>query len=360
MHRFGFILAVRALCATGLACALTVPVSASAQTKAKNPAIFMYQGADRDQRLLENAKKEGTVTIYTSLNLKDSEPITSAFEKKYGIKTVLWRASGEKVVQRAVTEGRAGRYTPDVFESDGIEVEILAREKLLSEFKSPAFKDLPPEAFPPSRLYVNDRFNFFTIAYNTNLIKPQDVPNSYEELLGPKWKDKIGLEADDTDWFGAMVKNMGEQRGLEFFRKLADNKPQIRTGHTLISELVAAGEIPLAVAVYNHAVERLAKNGAPIRWKALNPTFGRGGAVGMAANAPHPNAALLFADFLLSREGQELIKQRDRVPANKAVDTPLNKFAFKMIDPVIVLDESDKWQKLWDDIFIKGQKAGVR
>lgn len=348
---------VRYLCGVA-ACGLGLLMPAftqAAPAKSVPPDIFMYQGADRQERLLEGARKEGTLSIYTSLNIKDSKPITDAFEKKYGLKVSLWRASGEKVTQRAITEARAGRHTPDVFETDGIEMEILAREKLLTEFSSPAFKDLPPAAFPPHRLWVADRFNFFTIAYNTNLVKPDEVPNTYQDLLNPKWAGKVGLEAGDSDWFGAVVKGMGEQEGLAYFRKLAETRPQIRTGHTLISELVAAGEIPIAATVYNHAVERLTKNGAPIRWKALPPTFGRPGGVGVSLNAPHPHAALLFADFLLSPEGQELIKARHRVPASTAVDTDLNKFPYQTIDPAIVLDESEKWEKLWAELFLKGE-----
>ncbi len=187
-------------------------------------------------------------------------------------------------------------------------------------------------------------------------MKPDEVPNSYEDLLQPRWLGKVGIEAGDSDWFGSVVKAMGEKEGLAYFRKLADTRPQVRTGHTLISELVAAGEIPIAATVYNHAVERLTKNGAPIKWKALPPTFGRPGAVAVARNAPHPHAAVLFADFMLSREGQELIKQRNRVPSSKAVDSPLNKFPYRMIDPAIVLDESEKWETLWTDLFLKGKK----
>jgi iron(III) transport system substrate-binding protein len=239
-----------------------------------------------------------------------------------------------------------------VMESDGVEMEILAREHLLQEFYSPNFKDLPPAAFTKNRLYVADRFNFFTIAYNTNLVKPAEVPNSYQDLLLPRWNGKIALGANDSDWFAAMVKSMGEKDGLAFFKKLSASKPQMRKGHTLIAEMVAAGEIPIAAALYNHAVERLAVAGAPIKWKALAPTMGRPGAIGVSNNPPHPYAALLFADFILSREGQELIKSRNRVPSSMAVDSALNKFSYKMIDPAITLDESAKWEKLWNDLFI--------
>ena len=347
----------QSLCAAFFVALLALSGAVFAQTKTVTSNIYMYNGADREQRLLDGARKEGSVSIYTSLNLKDSLPITEAFEKKYGIKVTLWRAGGEKVVQRALTEARAGRFTPDVFETDGIEMEILAREKLLTEFFSPSFKDLPLAAFPQHRQYVADRFNFFTIAYNTKLVKPEDVPSTYQDLLHPRWAGKIGIEAGDSDWFGALVKSMGEKEGMAYFRKLAESRPQIRTGHTLISELVAAGEIPLAATVYNHAVERLMQSGAPIKWKALTPTFGRPGAVAVARNAPHPHTALLFADFILSREGQELIKKRNRVPSSIAVDSPLNNFSYATIDPAIALNESEKWEKLWEELFLKGQKT---
>jgi iron(III) transport system substrate-binding protein len=342
-------------CAGPLAAVLALAIPAAAQAQSKLSGIYMYKGPDREQRLLQGAKKEGSVALYTSLNLKDSVPITEAFEKKYGIKVSLWRSSSEKVVQRALTEARAGRFTPDVLETNGPEMEALHREKLLEEFYSPSFKDIPPGAFPKHREYVADRFNFFVIGYNTNQVKPADVPGSYEDLLHPRWAGKIGIEASDVDWFGALVKSMGEKKGLDFFGRLAASRPQVRSGHTLIAELVASGEFPIAISVYNHNIERLAQKGAPVKWKPLRPTFGRPNAIGLSRNAPHPHAGLLFADFMLSREGQELLKQRNRVPSSKAVDSPLNDFPYEMIDPAIVLDESEKWERLYSKLFLKGQ-----
>jgi iron(III) transport system substrate-binding protein len=335
---------------------LLAPGLAAAQGKpGPHRDLYTYKGADRDQRVLQGAKKERQAVVYTSLNLKDSLPIAEAFEKKYGVKLTLWRSSSEKVLQRAVTEARAGRYTVDAFELNGPEMEALYREGMLDEFHSPQFRNLPPQAFPKHRHYAADRFNFFTIAYNTNLVKPNEVPNSYEDLLHPRWVGRIGIEAGDTDWFGSIVKLMGEDKGLAFFRKLSQMKPQIRTGHTLMAELVASGEVPLAATIYNHNAERLLVNGAPIKWKALTPTFGRPNAVAVAKHAPRPHAALLFVDFMLSLEGQTLIKQRNRVPASTAVDTNLNKFPYEMIDPAVVIDEAEKWERLWSELFLRGQ-----
>ena len=338
---------------------LLAPRLARAQRSADSPnrALYMLEGPERLGRLLAGAKREGIVSVYTSLNTQDSGPITAAFEKKYGIRTQLWRSASERVVQRAVTEARAGRFTCDVIETNGPEMEALYREKLLEEFRSPQFADLAPAAFPKHRQYVADRFNFFTIAYNTNLVKPAEVPKIYDDLLHPRFAGRIGLEAGDIDWFGAMVKHMGEQKGLAYFRKLATMKPQMRSGHTLVGQLVASGEIPLAANIYNHNAERLVVQGAPIRWKALVPTFGRPNAVGVARRATHPHAALLFADFVLSREGQTILKARNRVPSSTAVNSHLNAFPFQMIDPAITLDEDEKWSKLWSGLFLGGQQA---
>jgi iron(III) transport system substrate-binding protein len=335
--------------------AASLAACAAASLAQSHKPLYTYQGADRESRVLAGARKEGELLVYTSLNLKDSVPIKEAFEKKYGVKLQLWRSSSEKVLQRALTEARGGRFAVDAFELNGPEMEALRREGLLEEFYSPQFANLPPAAVPQHRQWVADRFNFFTIAYNTNLVKPADVPNSYEDLLNPRWVGKIALEAGDTDWFASMMKWMGEEKGLAFFRKLSQMRPQVRTGHTLMGELVASGEVPLAATIYNHNAERLMVKGAPIRWKALTPTFGRPNAVAVANRAQHPYAALLFADFMLSLEGQTLIKERNRVPASAKVDTQLNKFPYEMIDPAVILDEADKWEKLWSELFLKGQ-----
>lgn len=341
---------------------LFAPAMARAQRASDSPhrALYLLEGAERQGRILAGARREHTVVIYTSLNTQDSGPITAAFEKRYGVKTQLWRSSSENVVQRAVTEARAGRFVCDVLETNGPEMEALYREQLLDQFRSPQFADLAPAAFPKHGSYVADRFNFFTIGYNTRLVQPHEVPNAYDDLLHPRFVGRIGLEAGDVDWFGAMMKHMGEEKGPIFFRKLAAAKPQICSGHTLMGQLVASGEVPLAANLYNHNAERLIVRGAPIRWKALAPTFGRPNAVGVARRAAHPHAALLFADFLLSREGQTILKERNRVPSSLAVNSHLNAFPFEMIDPAITLDEDQQWSTMWSDLFLKGQRVPRR
>jgi iron(III) transport system substrate-binding protein len=317
--------------------------------------IFLYRGADRERLLLEGAKKEASVVVYSTLTVADMTTLGEAFERKYGVKVMAWRGNGDKIVQRAMTEARSGRYDADLFEMNAPQMEMLYREKLLGEFHSPAFADIPAAAFPPHRHYVADRFAFYVLAYNTRMIKPSEAPASYEEMLDPKWRGKLGLEAGDVAWFAAVTKAMGEEKGLAYFRHLAAMKPQLRTGHILLAELVAAGEIPMTPTAYNNNVETLKKKGAPIDWKPLAPAFGRATSVALSRRAPHPHAALLFADFLLSRDGQEILQRANRVPSNSTVASNLNNFRYELVDPLIMLDEWQKWSRLWSALFLGGK-----
>jgi iron(III) transport system substrate-binding protein len=324
-----------------------------AQAPARNDDVFRYRGADRDQRLVERAKQEGSVVVYTSLAPTESKPLAEAFEKKYGIKVELWRALSDKVVQRTITEAQGRRHAVDVIETNGPEMEMLAREKLLAEFHSPYIADLPPDSIPAHRTWMPDRLNFFVVAFNTAKVQRSEIPATYEGFLDPKWKGRIGIEATDAEWMATLIKKWGPEKGMDYFRKLAAMKPDVRKGHVLLAELIAAGEVPVGLTVYNSNVESLRKRGAPIDFVPVQPVAARPQGIGVAKNAPHPNAALLFADFVLSPEGQRLFESMGRVPASTQVKSNLNNFPFTLVDAATVLDEADKWGKLWDELFIR-------
>jgi iron(III) transport system substrate-binding protein len=326
------------------------------EREARNREIYLYQGADRAQRLVSQARREGSLSLYSTMTLEDASPLLAAFEKKYGIKVTMWRAINQKLVQRALAEARAGKYLVDAYEGSGHGLEILHREGLLEKFWSPAFGDILPEAFPRHGYYAPDNLLFFVMGYNTKLVKPEDVPRTYEDLLQPKWSGNLGIEASDIMWFAAVAEAMGEAKGLAYFEKLAGMKPQVRSGHTLMTELVTAGEIPIVLTLYNQAVDKLKERGAPIDWEPLPPAFGRADGIAMAKQAPHPHAALLFADFVLSPEGQRIIKAASRVPVNRTVDSSFRKFNFRIIDLSTLVDEWDTWEERWQALFLKGMK----
>jgi iron(III) transport system substrate-binding protein len=313
--------------------------------------LAAYAGPDRTQRLLAGAKKEGAVNIYSSMTVDDMKIIGSGFEKKYGIKLQAWRASSEDILQRVLIEARGGRSEVDAVETSSLEMESLYREGMLQRVNSPLLADIAPAALRPHREWVGDRINIIAEGYNTDLIKKQDVPKSYADLLDPKWKGKLTIEADDSVWFGALVTAMGEAKGLQYFRDLVrKNGLSLRKGHTLIANLIVSGEVPYSLTVYHYRVEQLKRAGAPIEWQVLPPGIARFLGTGVLKRAPHPNAAILFFDFMM-HDGQALLVNHDFTPTNmkiKPLDLP-----FILIDPAQVLDENQKWQRLFDEIVVR-------
>jgi iron(III) transport system substrate-binding protein len=338
-----------AACLVALACCFA-PSAVLAQG-ATLAELAMYSGPDRSERLIAGAKREGTVTIYTSMTVDDMKVLAAAFEKKYGVKLQVWRSSSEDILQRAVAEARGGRFDVDAIETSAAEMESLHREKLLAEVKSPHIADLNPAALLPHREWIGDRLNLITSAYNTDLIKTAALPKTYDDLLDPKWKGKLGMEGSDPTWLAALITALGEERGLKLFRDLVrGNGLSLRKGHTLLSNLVVSGEVPFTLTAYQYKVEQLKKNGAPIEWHVIPPGISRFIGSGVMRRAPHPHATILFLDFMLS-DAQQLLLDRDFTPTNMKVK-PLE-IPFKVIDPAQMLDEWDKWSKLFDEIVVK-------
>jgi iron(III) transport system substrate-binding protein len=338
-----------------LACAFCLAALAAAPVLAQTVAeVARYQGPDREQRLIEGAKKEGGLLLYTSFSTGDLGAFVGSFEKKYGIKVTPWRSSSENVLQRAVTEARAGRHEVDAFETNGPELEALHREQLLQEVKSPRLAELVPQALRPHGEWATTRFNLFVAAYNTNLVKKEELPRSWADLADPRWKGRLGIEAYDHDWFAGVVSALGEAQGLKLFRDIvAANGISVRKGHTLLSNLVVSGEVPLALTVYYYRPVQLKAKGAPIDWFALPPAVARPNGVAVSRRAPHPHAAVLFYDFMLG-EAQEIMLKRNFVPSSaraaaRLKDTP----QFTLIDPKVVLDEGEKWTRLYDEIIVR-------
>jgi iron(III) transport system substrate-binding protein len=315
--------------------------------------IAMYEGGDRQTRLVEGMKREGELSVYSSMPVEDNTAVIGAFEKKYGIKVKVWRGSSEDIVRRTVTEIRSGRYEVDVVLNNGLGLEPLHREKILQEVKSPYLADLIPQAIPPHREWVAKYLNLFAQAYNTNLVKKEDVPKSWRDLVKPEWKGKLGIEAEDYDWLAEVVRDMGEQEGLKLFRDIvAANGISVRRGHTLLTNLVAAGEVPFALTVYSFTAQQLKDKGAPLDLFFIPPAIARPNGVGVIKTAQHPNAAVLLFDFLLS-DAQKIFAERNFVPTSKKFDSPVTKGPLRIVDTALMLDQGRPWQEQFERIFVK-------
>jgi iron(III) transport system substrate-binding protein len=336
---------------TLLGALLILPLLAIAQSP------LLREGPDRESFLAQAARKEGEVAVYTSLISEDLVALSEAFEKRYGVRVKGWRAGSEKVLQRALTESRAGRHDADVIETNGPELESLYREKVLQPLKSPHLKDLMPQALRSHGHWVGTRINLFVQTYNTTLVSKDEVPKAFADLANPKWKGRLGIEAEDEDWFAMVVRELGEEKGLAIFREIARvNGFSVRKGHTLLSGLVASGEVPFALTTYSHGSEKMKQRGAPVEWYAIEPAIGRANGVAVMAKPAHPHAAALFVDFILSPEGQKILEKGGYVPANLQIGNRAQKMPLKFVDPAVVLDESDKWKRLWSEIVLAAPK----
>ncbi len=214
----------------------SLPLAAGAEPELRTvEEIALYQGHDRDLRLLRAARQEGTLNLYTSINAEDLNKLIGAFEKKYGIKVNAWRASSEKLLQRVIAENNAAKQTWDIVESNGPELESMVREKLAQKVYSPYKKDLIQEAIPKHGEYLPTRLNIFVQAYNKNKVKPDEVPKTYKDLLDPRWKGRLGIEVEDVDWLAGLSKAMGEKEGIAYFKKLSGQNLSKRKGARLVS-----------------------------------------------------------------------------------------------------------------------------
>ncbi len=338
--------------AFAFAAALVIAGSAQVKPGATTADVALYTGADRMEKLVAGAKKEGTVSVYTSLQTTDIGKLGTAFEKKYGIKVIPWRGGSEAIVTRTVQEARANRFTVDVIETNGPELESLHRENVLQLVKSPHLADLIAPAVLPHGEWMGTRLNVFVQAYNTNKIKKQDLPKTWEDLANPKWKGKIGIEQEDSDWLAGIFSDIGDAHARKVFKDMVTaNGMSVRKGHTLLAQLIVSGEVPLALRVYNYKAEQLKKQGAPIDWFVIGNAIARPNGIGVARRAPHPHAAVLFYDFELSPEGQQIIANLEFVPTSKKIDTPLNKVPMKFVDAKVAIDEYDKWKNLYRQLF---------
>ena len=343
-----------------LAAAMLIASASSAFAQmAKAPTIKEiadYQGADRAQRLATGAKAEREFTLYTNIAATDVEKIKTDFEKRYGITMKVWRAAPEKVLQRIMAETKARRFDFDAVHISTPEMEALYREGMLQAVDSPHMKELIPVAVPAHRTWAASFLSVWVQAYNTTAIKKDDLPKSYADLLDPKWKGKLGIEAKNNEWFYTVAKDMGEETGLNYFRKLvATNGMSVRSGTSLLNNLVASGEIPLALTVYNFMAEQAKQKGAAIDWFVIEPAIARGNAVGVSKKAAHPYSAVLFYDYMLT-DAQKLLASMDHVPTNKSVPSRLSHVKIKLVDPASVLDEAEKSERLYDEIVLRPAK----
>lgn len=327
----------------------TSPAAAQTRSIAE---LANYRGADREEVLTTGAKKEGKLVLYTSLTAH--RDIANVFEAKYpGIKVETYRAGSTDLTRRILSEAQARRNLADLVETTPPTLMVMRDNKLLLPYFSPYLINYPldakEEADKDRVLWATDRESIISLGYNKNIIRPADVPKSFDDLIKPENKGKLGVSGDSTGvrFLGAVIRAKGE----EFVKRLAplEMKMHMISGGA-IHELMAAGEMPMSVSIFrNHVLAGQAK-GAPTQWVPLDLNATNAGGVALPAHSNNPHAALLLADFLLSPEGQKIFEEKFRFA------TSTKDYGFKRWYPEKGLTTEqyekvdDRWKKLLRDI----------
>ena len=277
--------------------------------------------AGSDPGLIEAAKKEGQVMYYTTMTLSQSEKVVKKFEQKYPfIKVDLFRTGGGPLLNKIQTEARGGMYAWDVVSGRGEMVLPLMENKLLAPYRSPESKFISQDLVDDQGYWTAYYVNPYVLGYNANLVKKEDAPKTYEQLLGPKWKGKkISIDDEAFGLLSGLIRAWGKEKAVSYFKKLAAQDPVVMRGNTNRVQLPVAGEYSLIIA-YAPTIQRETSRGAPIDWVPLEPVPVQVNPAMLAAKAPHPNAGKLFMDFLFSKEGQKMLVGFRRVPVREDVD----------------------------------------
>jgi iron(III) transport system substrate-binding protein len=355
--------AMTALLASACGGGLADPGSAAPAGGAPAAGQAVYDeinGLPRDQqraRAEELAKQEGTLSLYTSMTEDLTGPVAKAFQDQFGIPVQVFRANSETVLQRALQEGGAGRQGGDAVETNFAEMESLSRENLLVDYQGGA-RDAVIEAgkFPH---WTATRLNIFLPAWNTNLVAPGDEPRSWEDLADPKYAGKITVEVSDSDWY-ANLTNYWLAQGKtqaevdQLWKGIAANAKAAK-GHTVMMQLLGAGQTPMDAMNYTYITDKAKDDGAPVSYRLADgtnpiPAFPRPNGVGLLSGAQHPAAAWLFYDWLLT-DGQKVLVDQKITPSTQvAGDQSLQGLNVVPFDAQTLIDDGQKWDTGYDDL----------
>ena len=321
--------------------------------------------AEPDAALIASAKQEGQVVWYSTLIVNQIlRPMVAAFEKQYPeIKVQYSRATNSDVALKITNEARAHRVQADVFDGTN-SIYPLLDAKLVASYHPKAAADYPADLKDPAGMWTVMNVFFLTTAYNTNMVKPNEVPKTYDDLLDPKWKGKIAWTNDPTPqgppgFIHNILTAMGQEKGMAYLKKFAAQEPVfIPASQRVVLDKVIEGDYPVAVMTFNHHAVISAAKGAPVNWIKMEPLSESINLIGLLKDAPHPNAARLFIEFVLSDAGQKVLADNDYLPASPTVPAKVpdlkpeaGHFKVNVVTPDMARDDLAKWTALYHELF---------
>ena len=320
--------------------------------------LALYQGGDREKLLIEGAKREGQFSLYTSHTW--FKTFIKEFEKKYPfVKATEWRNDSKNIIRKVIEEVKAGRVLADVVETTADGLGVLRREGLFQEYFSPEAKYYPSDLKPRGKngfFYLPDRETYNSLGFNTKSIPPASAPRSLKDLLDAKWKGKMAITSTTTGarWIGNAIDSLGR----EFIDKFADQDVSVQDmAPAALINLVASGEIPLSPTIFDANVTLAKQKGAPVEWRPLEPVVATVGSAALLSKSANPHAALLFIDFLLSKEGQQLIMKGGLWSPREDLASLDQKFKKSYLDEKYSSEEMEvklgQWETLMRQLLVR-------
>lgn len=283
------------------------------------PAVSFAQATD--PKIVEAAKKEGEIIWYTSMSIDQSQPLMAAFNKKFpAIKPILVRLGGGALMNRVLTETRAGLFGFDVVGGRGEMIQIFRERGIITPYISPETKQIDPDLFDKQGYWYVHYVVPWALGYNTSQVKREEVPKTYDALLDPKWRGgKLSLDSEGYLVLQGLMTAWGKEKAIDYMKRLAALDPVLSRGNTERAALATAGQYPLILS-YAHVIEREKFKGAPMDWVPLEPAVVEIDPQMIGSKSPHPNAARVFMDWILSKEGQEMLLEFQRIPVRRDVE----------------------------------------
>ena len=307
------------------ACAVLLACSGAAHAATVEEVLKSTRNLSAIQRktaIEDGARKEGEVIWYTSMSLTDFPKIVGAFEKTVPyLKVRTNRLSQSSIMPKIDTEARAGRFLVDVVASAPMEMWELKQKGHSASYLSPELKAFPSGSFDPQGYWSSTEVTPLVLAFNTSLVRSEEAPRSYQDLLQPKWRGKMNFGSDEYAWYSVVLDGMGKAKGLDFMKALARQQLHIPGGSSIMRlQLMLAGESAVAVAARGRRATEYKEKGAPLDYRLLDPYPGEPNGLALMRRAAHPHASILFIDWMLSEEGQTVLAQQiPRITLRKGI-----------------------------------------
>jgi ABC-type Fe3+ transport system substrate-binding protein len=329
--------------------------------------VMLYNKPDRAKILVDGARKEGKITWYTSLIVDQVvRPVKEAFEKKYPFITIEhFRGNSDRIVQKMLAEYQAKRYEVDIVDGT-VTAPLVKKAGYLQRFYSPPLADYPNELKDPQGYWGVSNVYYFAVGYNTRMVKPNEVPKSYDDLLHPRWRGQMMWSTSRGSgapmMIGNLFQSMGQEAAKAYLQKLkAQNVAKTTASNRQLLDLVIAGEYPLALHIFHHHAHISRTAGAPVDWAPIEPLSATINTISPVTRSPHPHAAMLLLDFILSEEGQKVIQGVNYLPSHpkipaKQVDLKPGGGKFKhalYFTPDSQVNEGDAWVDYFEKNFLR-------